>query len=193
MNSMSGKQHLAARVAQAWTQNHGWLLSGASLIVAMVACGLWYLGLVPVLLLSSPTKRPIVSQSIQGQSGILVAQVIADEASKNKAGRILLFTPSNDSNAPPAYQERFTLDERGLASLLLVVPATSYSIIAYIDENENSQLDFDNDGRALESFRLPQAVTVNGIDKNLAGGLIDLPARIPCLCVFNFQSAPAEN
>lgn len=180
---------LAKNLYNAWVSNHGWLLSGAGLIVTTVACTVWYLDWVPQLIMSAPAKQAVVSQAIQSQNGILVAQILASAEQKGAKGRIQVYVPSEDQNAPPAYQERFVLDERGMASLLLVVPAREYSMIAFIDANDNGLIDFE-DNRATEDFRMPKSVTVDGAVANPTGGLINLPPQIPCLCLFDFAVQP---
>lgn len=158
------------------------------MLVGALACVVWYFELVPLLLFEPPTKQAQVSQTVQSQNGILVAQILDSPERKNAKGKIFLFIPNEDQTALPVYQERFTLDERGLASILLVVPAREYSLIAFIDSNDNGQLDFDND-RATEEFRMPKSVTISGSSTAPApGGLVALPAQIPCLCYFDFTT-----
>jgi hypothetical protein len=173
-----------------WANNHGWLLSGASLIVGLVACLIWYLDWVPQIIFSnSATKQPLVSQAIQPQSGILVAQIIGPQDSlQHKKGRILLYSGNSEPNQLPQYQEKFALDDRNMASILLVVPKAEYTVIAFIDENDNGVLDFEGD-QALERFRLPRIATSEQDTENeipAEGGLVNLQSQIPVLCTFDF-------
>lgn len=172
-----------------WSSNHGWLLSGASLIVGLVASCIWYLDLVPQLnFVSGGVKQPLISQSIQPQNGVLVAQVNALPESKRKKGRILLYTQSIDQTQTPEYQEKFEFDERGNAAILLVVPASEYMAIAFIDDNDNGQLDFDGE-TALESFRLPRTLASGQVipsENPAEGGVIKLQPQVPMLCTFDF-------
>ncbi len=159
------------------------------MIAACVACFIWYLELVPLVFLKSSANKALVSQTVQSQNGILVAQIQASPELKSAKGKILLYIPNDDQNAFPSYQERFTLDERGSASLLLVVPAREYSMIAFIDTNDNGQIDFEAD-RATEDFRMPTLVTVSGGTAGpAAGGIVSLPAQAPCLCLFDFTTS----
>ncbi|MFO0943765.1 MAG: hypothetical protein U0930_23770 [Pirellulales bacterium] len=176
-------------IFNAWANNHGWLLSGTGLIAACVACTIWYLELVPLVFLGSSDNKALVSQTVQSQNGILVAQIQASAERKNSKGKILLYIPDDEQNAFPVYQERFTLDERGAASLLLVVPAREYSMIAFIDTNDNGQIDFEDD-RAKEDFRMPHTFTVSGASASpTSRGIVALPAQTPCLCVFDFTTS----
>lgn len=180
-------------IYQTWVTNHGWLLSGTALLVGAVACMVWYLDWVPLVFLSSGNKSAVVSQSIQKQNGILVAQVVASEELRGQKGKILLYISSEDHSAMPTYQERFTLDDRGMASLLLVVPAQDYSMIAFLDANDNGQLDF-VDNRAVEEFRLPKRSSSNEASEDVSNnGPITLPPQAPCLCVFDFSVEIANN
>lgn len=180
-------------VHNTWSNNHGWLLSGAGVIVALAACLIWYLDWIPRISLTNQNEKAVVSQSIQKQNAILVAQIVSGPEQKGAKGRILLFLPSEDQRSLPTYQERFILDDRGMASLLLVVPAREYSMIAFIDANDNGQLDFD-DQRATEDFRLPKFVSINDNSiQSLGPNGITLPPQIPCLCVFDFSSLANAN
>lgn len=175
-----------------WVANHGWLLSGAGVIVACVACTIWYFELVPLVFLKSSANKALVSQTVQSQNGILVAQIQATAEKKNAKGKILLYIPDDDQNAFPVYQEKFVLDERGSASLLLVVPAREYSMIAFIDANDNGQIDFEDD-RAKEDFRMPRMFTVSGGTTSPTNrGVVSLPPQTPCLCLFDFTSLPGQ-
>jgi hypothetical protein len=134
------------------------------------------------------SKPPAIFQTIQPQSGILVAQINAPPENKGDTGRILLYPKNADQNQLPLYQEKFTFDERGMAAILLIVPNDEYVVIAFIDENDNGQLDFDGE-QALESFRLPRAAksgTESEDQPPTDGGLITLQAQIPVLCTFDF-------
>lgn len=71
--------------------------------------------------------------------------------SHGQKGRIQLYSPSIDQMQPPMYHEKFVIDERGMAAILLIVPASDYTVVAFIDANDNGQLDFDGE-RAIEAF-----------------------------------------
>lgn len=183
-----------------WNNNHGWQLSGASLIVGLVACLIWYMDWVPEVVFSSSTAKPIlVSQTLQPQSGIMVAHINGPANSQGKSGRILLYPQESEKDEPPQFQEKFAFDERGMAAILLIVPTAQYTVIAFIDDNDNGQLDFEGD-QALESFRLPRSVTggqnsggqESGDPESEAkapveNGVINLQAQTPVLCTFDFS------
>lgn len=176
-------------INKTWSTNHGWLLSGASLIVGLVACLIWYLDWVPEInFVNFTTKPPLVSQSIQPQSGILVAQINASSERQGKKGRILLYSRNAEQTQPPQYQEKFVLDERGASAILLIVPTAEYMAIAFIDENDNGQLDFE-DEQAVEPFSFPRTALSGADTENLLsveGGLVSLQAQIPILVTFDF-------
>jgi hypothetical protein len=76
-----------------------------------------------------------------------------------------------------------------MAAILLIVPTNEYMVIAFIDENDNGQLDFEGD-QALESFRVPRtAVSERESDEApVEAGLINLQPQTPILCIFDFAA-----
>jgi hypothetical protein len=173
---------------QIWRNNHGWMLSGASAIAALAACVILYFDMVPRIALKPLSEQPVVAQAIQAQNGILVAHVVAAKKDQGKRGRIQLYLPNQDQTKPPVYQESFSIDERGMAAILLVVNADEYLVVAYIDENDNGLLDFIGD-QPVEIFRLPKPVagSISSENSPTEGGIIQLQPQIPYLCVFDFS------
>jgi hypothetical protein len=174
-----------------WSSNHGWLLSGASLMVGLAACIILYMDWVPrISFVNATGKPPVISQSIQPQSGILVAQIISPDGSRGKKGKILLYSRNNtEQTQPPLHQEKFVLDERGTSTILLIVPTAEYTVLAFMDDNDNGQLDF-VDAKAVEKFRLPQnVVSARDTEQSIAveDGLVSIQSQVPIMCIFDFS------
>lgn len=169
-----------------WRDNNGWWLVISATLVGSLLCILWFFQLLPDVWIASPNNQPILSQTIQPQNSILVAQVNATENAIGKKGFILLYRPEGFPNDLPAYQTGFQLDESGAVTLLMVLPPGVYKTVAFLDLNDNGQLDFDGN-QPLEPISFP--ASKSGVDPEEAASPLDitLAPRDPVFCLFEFE------
>lgn len=172
-------------VRTVWRENNGgWLL-----VVGVVACvllgTLWRWELIPDIAISSTPRKPLLSQTITRQNSILVAQVTAPKEAAGTNGLILLFRPENDAQQPPTFQQGFQLDESGMTSVLMVLPPGSYNVVAFLDINNNGQLDFDG-SKPLEPMELPSSTPRLDNDSQKNAEIILAP-QVPVFCQFQFE------
>lgn len=173
-------------VRSVWRDNHGgWLLSVAAL--ACISLGIvWRLDLVPEFEISRSPKRPLLSQTITSQNSILVAQINASDKSADVRGMILLFPPDGDPLQPPSFQQAFQLDASGMTTVLMVLQPGTFKVIAFLDLNNNGQLDFE-ESKPLEPMRLPSATGMrDGTDLPQSDLEVVLAPQVPVFRVFQF-------
>ena len=168
-----------------WLTNHGWWLLIAGGITYLLASLLWYVQWPGDLWLSQRSNRPLLTQKIQPQTGILVAQVNSQGYRAGTNGLILLFRPDRELDDPPAFRQEFQLDESGLTTLLMVLPPGDYAVVAFLDLNNNGQLDFDGT-RPAEPMRFPLSKSTNEPGTLEQRPEITLTPQEPLLCVFRF-------
>jgi hypothetical protein len=169
----------------AWRENDGWWLVLASVCVAAIFSMLWFFQWLPGEWITQPKNRPILSQTIQQQNSILVAQVNASPEAAGKRGLILLFLPETAPDQPPSYQQSFQLDESGMVTLLMVFPPGAYTTVAFLDLNDNGQLDFQA-GQPLEPMRFPISKSSSESNDLEAPMDITLSPENPVFCLFEF-------
>lgn len=168
-----------------WQDNHGgWLIAVAALTCLVIGL-LWRLQLVPDIRISSGANRPILSQTIPPQNGILVAQVIAPNPTATQRGLILLFRPEDDLQQPPVFQQSFQLDESGMTTLLIVLPPGPYKAAAFLDINENGVLDF-KDALPVEPVQYPNSKNQSVSEDRQEMSPIVLLGQEPLFCLFQF-------
>jgi hypothetical protein len=170
----------------AWRENNGWWLLTSAALIGSLLCLLWFFQLLPEVWIASPNNQPILSQTIQSQNSILVAQVNATENAMGKKGFIFLYRPEGFPNDLPAYQQGFELDESGMVTLLMVLPSGTYKTVAFLDLNDNGQLDFDGD-QPLEPIRFPASKSLGDQDELDSPLEITLAPRDPVFCLFEFD------
>jgi hypothetical protein len=164
---------------------------GASLVSGALASLFWFMDWIPEFQILSVSSKPVVSEIIQPQNGILVAQVSAPESMSGKSGLILLFAPNSDLAQPPTYQQKFQLDKRGSATLLLVVGSGTYATLAFLDLNDNGQLDY-RELQPLEPIRFPkfkasEPRTDLAEEESSPTTIVELRPRDASFCEFDFN------
>lgn len=170
----------------AWRENNGWLLVASASAVGAILCLLWFLEWLPDLSISRRSGQPILTQTIPSQDSILVAQINTSQNAIGKRGLILLYRSDDFSNEYPAYQQSFQLDDSGMVTLLMVLPPGTYKTVAFLDLNDNGQLDFDGDV-PLEPMRLPTSRSPAGQEESDRPAEITLAPREPVFCLFDFE------
>lgn len=170
----------------AWRDNHGGWLLGVASVACITLAVIWKLDLVPDFEISQSPKRPLLSQTITSQNSILVAQVNASEESAGVRGMILLFPPEGDPLQPPSFQQSFQLDSSGMTTVLMVLQQGTFKVIAFLDLNENGQLDFE-ENKPLEPMRLPSIAAVRDAFTLPESELeVVLAPQVPVFRVFQF-------
>lgn len=173
-------------IRRAWRENNGWWLVASAALVGCLLCILWFFQLLPDVWIASPRNQPILAQTIQSQNGIMVALVNATDNARGKRGFILLYRPEGFPNDLPAYQQGFLLDESGMATLLMVLPPGTYMTVAFLDLNDNGQLDFDGN-QPLEPISLPGSKSGGDLEGSSSPSQITLAPRDPVFCLFEFE------
>jgi len=179
-------------VRNVWRENNGgWLLVVG--VTASVLLGvLWRWELIPDIAISTAPQKPLLSQTITRQNSILVAQIMAPQGESGTKGLILLFRPENDPQQPPAFQQLFQLDESGMTTVLMVLPPGTYSVFAFLDKNNNGQLDFEG-SVPLEPMKLPTSSIRSDGASQEANSEITLAPQVPVFCLFHFDNETASS
>jgi uncharacterized protein (DUF2141 family) len=169
-----------------WRENNGGWLLLAGIAASLLLGFLWRWQLIPDIKISKTTQQPLLSQTIARQNSVLVAQIMASDVEAGSKGLILLFRPENDPQQPPAFQQSFRLDDSAMTTVLMVLPPGTYSVFAFLDKNDNGQLDFEGTV-PLEPMKLPSSSIRSNSESQESGAEVTLVPQIPVFCLFRFD------
>lgn len=146
------------RCARSWKNNHGIVLLATAIVAAVGMSAITYFKVIPKIELvdGEAFARQLVLSPTSPRMHVDV--VIAGPTAKDEEspihGRILVYPAFGklDSDKQPIISKRFDLSASGIALQTCQLPRNaSYAIVVFIDENDNSNLDFSSDADEGES------------------------------------------
>lgn len=141
------------QLIQVWRNNHGPILFTSGFIVAIVTSVMWRFDLIPDIrpvMRSSPT---LLGNRTRTLTNIVVVSITYDE-NPNALVTVQFFTPSESGSDSLTPLESRSEQLEGGSKEFLVTDLARGAVagIAYVDLNQNSQLDIDENGTANEPF-----------------------------------------
>lgn len=157
------------RCVRSWKNNHGLVLLATGLGAAVGMSAITYFNVIPKIELvdGEAFARQLAASpsSPRVHVDVIIAGPLSQDADSPMHGRILVYPAFGklESTKQPLISKRFDLSESGIALQTCELPRNaSYAIVAFIDENDNSQLDFsakpakdegNSSARPIEPFR----------------------------------------
>ncbi len=158
------------QLLQVWRNNHGPILFVSGFLVAICMSVLWRFNLIPDIgpaLRASPTLLGSRSKSLHN---IVVVTVTSDDSTSEEV-TLQFFSPSEiASETLTPVDTRTERLEGGTAEFLISdLPRGTFAAIAYMDANENMQLDVSEDGTPTEPFAFATTKQANDISVRAKG------------------------
>ncbi len=151
------------QLIQIWRNNHGPILFISGFVVAIVMSVMWRFDLIPdvrPVMRSSPT---LLGSRARVPTNVVVVSVTSEETPEAMV-TIQFFTPSDSGGESLSPLESRTEQLDGGVKEFLITDFTRGAVagVAYVDLNENAQLDISEDGTPIEPFAFASAKQAEG-------------------------------
>ncbi len=181
-------------LSTAWKYNRGTLLIVIGGVAGTLMCGIWYFQLLPNI---EFTPQTTVSATLPTQFSLLVVTIrgprhLPDNLGEEQLpkGYFQLFSAAGTlaDRGTPHLSREFILDGEDIVALAIddMQPGT-YSALAFIDTNFNGQLDFNDQGQAIEPFRLSLPSDATADSLNLQDAALELSPGQKVFLNIDFQ------
>ncbi|MEZ6135160.1 MAG: DUF2141 domain-containing protein [Pirellulaceae bacterium] len=153
-----------------WKNNYGLVLISIGIAVGTLLCFVWYKQWLPEIQM----RAPLVAQRTfePRQKNYYVARIETKTAAfANAHGNILIYAIPAEGQPTqnlPSSTHAFQLDENGNATVVQDMTPGLYSALAYLDLNQNGQLDLSPEGHPTEPHRSSNSQAPNHDWRNLS-------------------------
>lgn len=145
-------------VVSTWKRNSGSTLVLVASIICLATCVLWYSDLLPKIeLIPSSSIQDLRLERRQRPPNTLVLTMVApSQLPASPINGVIEIHPTfgNLTVSEPIMSEPFVLTNDGVESLAISqLQSGDYSLLVYLDENNNNRLDTDEQGQPTEVYR----------------------------------------
>ena len=157
-----------------WRNNNGTFLTACGLAVMIVMSILWRFDLIPDLGQSLRVSPILLGGRVTSLPNIVVVSITSDDFPTAEVQMQVFSTPEMVNESLSPIESHLTTLRNGLSEFLLMGLARgAYAGIAYIDVNNNGQLDLGEDGSPAEPYGFAKASSQDD-SQPLAGGVFEV-------------------
>jgi len=162
------------QIINIWRNNNGTILFACGLAVVIVMSILWRFDMIPDVGQSLRASPMLIGGRVTSLPNIVVVSITSEDPPAAEVHMQVFSTPEMIGDSMSPIESRITTMQNGISEFLIMGLARgTYAGIAYIDSNDNGQIDLAEDGSPAEPFGFAK-VRSEDDTQSLANGVFDV-------------------